>query len=152
MAKHMVTCVHCGRRFDANMGAYYNSATRRYSCKACGKKVNQAYKRSQRTAAADQREVRTGMRQSLGAMIAKIAFGAIFIISCIGSEIQTFLVGLVLGGALIAWGLVPYLRARQQKQEAQAEQEAIRSAPKQCKNCGAFTSGNYCEYCGSPLQ
>lgn len=37
MAKHMVTCVICGKRFDANRGGYYNGDSRRYTCKKCGR-------------------------------------------------------------------------------------------------------------------
>lgn len=34
--QHLVVCVMCGRQFDANRGGYYNSRTRRYTCKTCG--------------------------------------------------------------------------------------------------------------------
>ena len=149
MQKHMVTCVHCGRQFDANRVGYYDRRSRRYTCKSCGKKMQ-----------ADLNERSTGMRQSRGAMIAKIAIGAIFIIAGFSSpeggwSIGYFLTALVVGGALIAWGLLPYLRA---KKEASAEAEARAEAriaaenePKVCPSCGATTKGRYCEYCGSKL-
>lgn len=36
MAKHMVTCVECGRYFDAASHGYaYNRQSRRYTCRSC---------------------------------------------------------------------------------------------------------------------
>lgn len=149
MAKHMVTCVQCGRQFDANRGGYYNRSSRRYTCKSCGKRLQ-----------ADRNERATGMRQSRGAMIAKIAIGALFLICGFmspegGWTVGYFLTALVIGGALIAWGLLPYLRA---KKEASAEAEAraeakreLENEPKRCPACGAISKGKYCEYCGSKL-
>lgn len=149
MAKHMVTCVQCGRQFDANRGGYYNRSSRRYTCKSCGRKMQ-----------ADRNERATGMRQSRGAMIAKIAIGTLFIIAGFSSpeggwSFGYFLTALVIGGALIAWGLVPYLRAKKEASaEAETRAEARRAAenePKKCPSCGAITKGKYCEYCGSKL-
>lgn len=149
MQKHMVTCVQCGRQFDANRGGYYNRSSRRYTCKSCARKAQ-----------ADHNERSTGMRQSRGAMIAKIAIGALFIIAGFSSpeggwSIGYFLTALVIGGALIAWGLVPYLKAKKEASaEAEARAEARRAAenePKVCPSCGATTKGRYCEYCGSKL-
>lgn len=162
--KHMVTCVQCGRRFDASWGAYYNKSTRRYTCKRCAG----AMKREQRSIQADAREERTGMRQSMGAMIAKIAIGALFVV--VGfSELSPktenggfgpFLVGLILGAALIAWGLLPWLKARREAQAAEAADAAAEAAdlqarlnePKTCPACGATTKGERCEYCGAALK
>lgn len=161
--KHIVTCVQCGRRFDASWGGYYNSSTRRYTCRRCGSKI----KREQRTAEAIVREERTGMRQTLGAMIAKIAVGLLFVIAAFplltnkeSGGVGPFLTGLVLGAALIAWGLLPWLKARRESQAAaeaiQAEEAAALraklNAPKVCPACGASTKGEKCEYCGAPLK
>ena len=81
----------------------------------------------------DEREARTGMRQSTGAMIAKIAIGAMFIF--IGFEppdsgwsIGYFAVALCTGGALIAWGLVPYLSARSKRKAAEEAKKEERAA------------------------
>lgn len=154
--KHMVVCRECGRQFDANRGGYYDRAAQRYTCKSCGRKIK-----------GDLNERSTGMRQSKGAMIAKLAFGAIFVISAfgafadglsegVGKAIGALLVGLVLGAALIVWGLVPYLNAKREREaaaaRAAAEDFARRNAPKKCPACGAMTKGENCEYCGAPLK
>ena len=152
--KHMVVCVECGRQFDASRGAYYDKNSRRYTCKSCLKKYN-----------ANVREKQTGMKQSMGAMIAKVAFGALFVISgftamakqdSTGDAIGTLLVGLVIGAALIAWGLVPYLKAKKASDAAAAQAAAaafeLRNAPKKCPACGAMTKGDVCEYCGAALK
>ena len=135
-----------------------------------------------RKEAADARERATGMRQSRGAMIAKIVFGALFLISGITTDwvnesdvsdpVGTMLFSIVLGLALIAWGVVPWLRAKKKREAAQAElaaekaelaaenaerkaqqQAALereRNAPWTCNACGANTKGECCEYCGTP--
>lgn len=149
MAKHLVKCEYCGRQFDANHGYRYNRQNRRYTCPRCVKAMQ-----------GDSRERSTGMRQIRGAMIAKIAIGALFIICGFmtpegGWSFGYLLTALVIGGALIAWGLVPYLRAKKEASaEAEARAEALRAAeeePKQCPSCGAISKGKYCEYCGSRL-
>lgn len=95
MARHMVICEQCGRRFDANTGSYYNSASRRYTCKSCAIKIynqQRAIQRQEnaarRKAAADEREKNTGMRQSTGAMIAKIVFGVLFLLVVFGKVMR----------------------------------------------------------------
>lgn len=142
-SKHIVVCQNCGRQFDANRGGYYNRTTRRYTCKSCGNRA------------------RTGMKQSKGAMIAKIAFGVIFILAGFSSpesgwSIGYFLTALVIGGALIAWGIMPYLKARRIEKEAAEQAELYRrkfeEQPVICPHCGAKTKGNVCEYCGSPIK
>lgn len=153
MQKHMVTCTECGRRFDANWGAAYDKGSRRYVCPRCVRKHN-----------AGVRERQTGMRQSKGAMWAKIVFGILFVCAGFGTPEQGwsvgyFLTALVIGGALIAWGLVPYLRARKEKKEADAEvarriaadAERIANTVHTCPACGAQSKGNFCEYCGTKL-
>ena len=37
MAKHMVTCMSCGRQFDSNRGGRYYPAYSRYQCLQCFK-------------------------------------------------------------------------------------------------------------------
>ena len=82
---------------------------------------------------ADEREARTGMRQSTGAMIAKIAFGLMFILVCFDDSEDALsfgatMVGLCMGGALLAWGLLPYLEARRKRKAREATEEAARTA------------------------
>ena len=158
MSKHMVTCMSCGKRFDASRGGYYFKSKQRYMCKKCGREHNREIKEEQ----ADVREAQTGMRQTTGAMIAKIAIGLICVISCIGGEMEIAarLLGIVVGLALIAWGLLPWLLPRlKAKKEAEAEAarlaaeaERLAGEPKICPACGARTKGESCEYCGTPLK
>ena len=95
---------------------------------------NDKYVRSvEQMSRADQREARTGMRQSFGAMIAKIAIGLMFIFICFddsedGLSFGATMVGICMGGALLAWGLLPYLGARRKRREKQAAEEAARTA------------------------
>lgn len=148
--KHMVVCVECGRQFDASRGAHYDPKTRRYTCKSCVKKYN-----------ADVREHSTGMRQSTGAMIAKIVFGVMFIIVALTGDLEMSArgVGIVLGLGLIAWGLLPWWKARKANEAAAARAQAEKAAaeyaranaPKTCPACGARTKGDVCEYCGAAL-
>ena len=77
------------------------------------------YERKVVPSRADEREARTGMRQSKGAMIAKIVLGGLFFaVSFDHSDgewsIGYFLFCLILAGGMIAWGLLPYLEARRQ--------------------------------------
>jgi hypothetical protein len=145
MAKRMVTCDRCHRRFDVNRGGRFDSLTGRGVCPAC----------------------MAGRVRVTGGTIAKIAFGLFIIIACGAPdeswEFSTFLLGLVLGGALIAWGLLPYLRSRaalrQMEADAAAEEQArrermeiVRNVPRVCSACGATTRGTICEYCGTRLK
>ena len=117
---------------------------------------------------ADTRERETGMRQSQGAMIAKIAVGILFLISGLTTNwtetsedpLGPMLISILVGLALIAWGLVPWLNAKKKREAAAAKAEAERQAaeyrrlnePKICPACGAATKGIQCEYCGTPLK
>lgn len=149
-SKHMVTCRECGRRFDANYGGYYNKTNQRYTCKRCGDKLKKAYRKENKAQQAAAREERTGMKQSIGAMIAKIAAGVLFIVTGFSSPdggwtFGYFLTALVIGAALIAWGLLPYLKVTKAKT---AEKETV----KVCEACGATGTGTICEYCGKKLK
>lgn len=154
--KHMVVCQRCGRQFDANKGASYDRQSRRYTCKRCLKEM-----------AGNTREKATGMRQSTGAMIAKIVFGALFVLIALVNGIPqvaespaegiTFiLTGLACGAALLAWGLVPYFKAKKAQDAAAARNMAAeiaqQNAPKKCPACGAMTKGDVCEFCGTALK
>lgn len=110
-------------------------------------------------------------RPRIGGTVAKIAFGVIFVIISFGdagsSDPGTFLaVGLTIGLALIAWGLLPWLRVwkEEKRQRLEAErrrEETVRiraerkaekeNVPRICPNCGAPGRGLSCEYCGSVL-
>ena len=146
--KHLVICVQCGRQFDARKGAHYDPQTRRYTCKSCLKKYN-----------GDVRERSTGMRQSKGAMIAKIAVGVIFLIVALTSgelDLAGRGIGVVIAAALIAWGLLPYLKAKKEREAADAQAAAAefarKNALRKCPACGAMTKGDVCEYCGAALK
>ena len=111
---------------------------------------------------------------SLGGTIAKIAFGLMFIAVAVlpGEDAMSpgaAAVGIILGLALIAWGIVPYILAwhatkkaeekinrieadRRAEEEWQRQQiEKAESEPHRCPNCGANAHGRECEYCGAPL-
>ena len=145
--KHMVVCRECGRQFDANRGGYYDKTSQRYTCKSCGKKIK-----------GDARERSTGMRQSNGAMISKLVIGVMFLIVAFTGELDlgARCIGVVIAAAMIAWGLVPYLKAKKDREAAAAQHMAVesakRNAPKICPACGAQTKGETCEYCGAPLK
>ena len=126
MGKHIVTCVKCGRQFDANEGGVYYPESRRYACKRCVDKQkskqteeSKARKAAERKAKADKRERETGMRQSKTAMLAKIIVGVLFLFCSLPlamqGNISSFVCGLVIAAALIAWGLVPYLKTKNRK-------------------------------------
>lgn len=151
-AKHLVICERCGKQFDANKGGRYNSNTRRYTCKSCWKQIS-----------GDARERSTGMRQSTGAMIAKIAVGVMFLIVAVTSKEldgPSRGVGIVLAAALIAWALIPYFKAKKAKEAAAAQATIARDAaeyarlntPWTCPACGAKTKGESCEYCGAAKE
>ena len=84
------------------------------------------YKRQLREKAADEREAKTGIRQSKGAMAAKIIIGCLFISVSFsnpegGWSFSYFLVSCVLGGSFIAWGLIPYYKAKEQREKEETE-------------------------------
>lgn len=156
MQKHIVVCRECGRQFDASKGGYYDKVSRRYTCPKCGRQIKSAEK----TAAANARESKTGMRQSMGVMIAKIAVGLVFICAAFATGTAgATITGIIIGLALIAWGLLPYLLPKlEAKKAAEAEAAAIAAEaerranmPKVCPACGAHTKGMKCEYCGAVL-
>ena len=120
MKKHIVTCVKCGRQFDANEGGAYYPESRRYVCKHCvdkqkdiQKEQAKARKAAEREAEADERERVTGMRQSKTAMLVKIVVGVLFLFAAVSLAVQgnisSFVCGLVIGGALVAWEALSYV-------------------------------------------
>ena len=92
------------------------------------------------------------------AMIAKIAIGVMFLAVSFTGDLEASgrAVGIVLAAALIAWGLVPYFKAKKAQEAAAAvrvEAEiAQKNAPKKCPACGAMTKGDVCEFCGTALK
>ena len=116
MKKHIVTCVKCGRQFDANEGGAYYPESRRYVCKRCVDKQKSEQSDREKARKAEERERVTGMRQSKAAMLVKIVVGVLFLFAAVSLAVQgnisSFVCGLVIGGALVAWGLVPYLKAK----------------------------------------
>ena len=144
--KHMVICVECGKRFDANLGGYYNQKSRRYTCKKCKNRIKNENRNKMSAYQATEREKRTGMKQSLGAMVAKIVVGLVFVLMGFlspegGWTLGYFFTALVIGAALIAWGLLPYLKAKKAHKDEQV-------VGKICASCGATGTGDACEYCG----
>ena len=113
----------------------------------------------------------TDKKPSVGGTIAKIAFGVMFIGVCFGDSgnsdpVAFLVVGLTFGLAMIAWGLLPWLRIRKEEKRLRLEEERQReekarlraeqkaekeNAVRVCPNCGATGRGLVCEYCGSVL-
>lgn len=56
MKKHIVTCVKCGRQFDANEGGAYYPESRRYVCKHCVDKQKDIQKEQAKARNAAERE------------------------------------------------------------------------------------------------
>ena len=56
MKKHIVTCVKCGRQFDANEGGAYYPESRRYVCKHCVDKQKDIQKEQAKARKAAERE------------------------------------------------------------------------------------------------
>lgn len=121
MRKHIVTCVKCGRQFDTNeeKGRYYPDS-RRYECGRCVAVQKKLQKEQHKEKVVAEREAKTGMRQSKPAMIAKIAAGVLVLFSSFSlvsqGELAAFACGIGAAAALIAWGLVPYLKAKKSKE------------------------------------
>ena len=75
----------------------------------------------ERKTRADEREARTGMRQSYGAMIFKIVMGLLFIIVGFAPgetalDVTSILMSIVIGLGFIAWALVPLLGVKRKKE------------------------------------
>ena len=160
MAKaHIVSCHACREQFDTFRGGYYNSETNQYTCKQCG-----------RGGGRSERGVRIGMRQTMVGMVLKILFGLLFFCVSVDSgegaawDFPYFLTCLILGGALIAWAVVPWIRANRESAELIALDECMSvvvkdrkkraeqtAEPKICPGCGATSIGPVCEYCGTRL-
>ena len=85
----------------------------------------------------------------LGFTILKVAFGVMFIFTGITMDMQSFFVSLVLGIALIAWGLLSYGNGK--KELAAMEKKKVdskRLVARKCPGCGAEFVGDECPYCG----
>ena len=123
-------------------------------------KESSSKRQTRRPASRSASPVKSVKRHSTGGMIAKIAIGALFVFAGFSSpdggwSVGYFLTALVIGGALIAWGLVPYLSEKKQAQiDSILEEELLlerENEPKKCNSCGATSRGKFCEYCGSKL-
>ena len=142
-SKHLVICVKCGKQFDANIGGYYNSHSRRYTCKSCGKAIKSATKKH------------SNKKQTKLAMILKIVFGILFVCAGFSSpdggwSIGYFLTAIVIGALLIYWGLKPYLKGKNIslfKSAQQPNDPAIDT--KTCPSCGTVGTGSFCNNCGT---
>ena len=103
-------------------------------------------------------------------MVLKILFGLLFFCVSVDSgegaawDFPYFLTCLILGGALIAWAVVPRIRANRESAELIALDECMSvvvkdrkkraeqtAEPKICPGCGATSIGPVCEYCGTRL-
>ena len=153
MAAQMVRCECCGKSFDYSKGGSYDERRKRFVCPACGGGTGRAAARVK--------------RPSVGGTIAKVAFGLLFLAVSFndpetGDRLTYMMVAMVTAFALIAWGILPWLRVwkedkRRAEEQSQLREEKIRlrvekeTVAKTCPSCGATGTGKTCEYCGSPL-
>lgn len=151
--QHIVTCVRCGRRFDANLGYTYDRKSRRYTCPRCS---NSSKKTSGSASKVTDKEVK------IGGIVLKAVVGLIFFIAAFSSPadgwtIGYFLTAMVLALGCFAWAFFSYKGMRQAEVEKRRKEAAMRRAAaarietKTCPSCGAITSGDICEYCGKKL-
>lgn len=85
----------------------------------------------------------------LGFTILKVALGVMFIFTGITMDMQSFLVALVLGIALIVWGLLSYRNGKIELAAKENEKiDSKRMVARKCPGCGAEFVGNECPYCG----
>ena len=92
-----------------------------------------------------------------GRFAAKLIFGVLFVFSMPGQEsLGSALVALVLGGALIAWALVPVMLEKSRVDSIVAlaviDKTVQDNTRHKCSNCGAVGTGRFCEYCGAPFE
>ena len=124
-----VNCLDCGVRFDIKYGAFFVKESDGYVCPACHQIRVKKEKKAAKEAAAREREEKTGMRQTEMAMNLKIIFGLITIVVTSQGDpreaqwsLGYYLFGILVGGALIAWGVEPYFKAKKKMEERKMEQ------------------------------
>lgn len=93
---------------------------------------------------------------SIPEMLFKIIIGTIiFSIIFEAESLGDALIFTALGGAIVAWGLLPYIMAKKKERQIRslipAAAVAEANTEKTCPYCGATSKGDRCEYCGSPL-
>lgn len=103
--KHIVVCEVCGRQFDANKEkGNYNPDNRRYTCRTCYRAMNKPAPKAKKSA--DPGKVSA-------AMIIKIVIGLIFFFTAFTlNGAAEAIVCLAIGIGLIAWALVPFIKAK----------------------------------------
>ena len=103
--KHIVVCEVCGRQFDANKEkGSYNPDSRRYTCRTCYRAMNKPAPKAKKSA--DPGKVGA-------AMIIKIVIGLIFFFTAFTlNGAAEVIVGLAIVVGLIAWALVPFIKAK----------------------------------------
>ena len=143
MQAHIVSCYECGKRFDTNNGAYYIKEKRRYMCPNCGMRMegqpgiirHDPVVEEVKLDTVEKRAKADGIKKpTTGGTIAKIAIGLIFIAvpytkteTGKAQELSVIVMGLIIGLALIAWALIPYLKYRSwlKKDEQRREDERL---------------------------
>ena len=103
--KHIVVCEVCGRQFDANKErGSYDPDKRRYTCRTCCRAMNKPAPKAKKSA--DPGKISA-------AMIIKIVIGVIFFFTAFTLDTAAeIVVGIAIGVGLIAWALVPYIKAK----------------------------------------
>ena len=154
-ASNYLRCSVCGQEFDLRRGGRRELGLGGPVCSECLSRQGV------------QRSSRVRLQPGVGGTIAKCAVGLVFLVTALTMDDAGGMgVGIVMGLALIAWGVWPWLRMlaaknRAEKESAAADarwraelrarEERALNERKICPACGAPTKGRVCEYCGSPL-
>lgn len=100
MKEHIVTCITCGKKFDANYGAHYIQKSRRYQCLSCYNAAHHPKKKEK-------------IKNEKIPFIIKLVIGALFIIGAIQLKSAVeIIISIAIGFALIAWALIPYFKKK----------------------------------------
>ena len=106
----------------------------------------------------------TNKKPKVGAAVAKIIFGLLFLDVAIAPdpefEAPARGIAVILGIALLLWAYYPFRKwkkyqalLREEMEREDKEIDALKAALKNrswaCPQCGANTKGDVCEYCGS---
>lgn len=111
MKEHIVTCVSCGKRFDANFGAHYIKKSRRYQCMECYRKEHPKTEQKQEK----QKNPKT-------AIVVKVVIGAFFLLGAFACKSAgQIIAAIAIGAALIAWAVYPIIKAKRGTKDEKAQ-------------------------------
>lgn len=123
--KHMVTCLRCGVKFDANQGGYYIPASRRYICPACAKTMEKG----------------ANGESNVELRISRLILGAVLVlIGLLGiGKFGGGLIALIIAGGtiLFGWEIMRYIAEKADEDSKPKVATIVRVAGRSfCSNCG----------------